>query len=67
MRLGRVHLTGPQAWPDHLLNEPSVGAIVAVGRYALGFEVGRHTPWLSIYLGAWAFEVYVDVAGDWDG
>jgi hypothetical protein len=67
VRRGRLRFAGPGAWPDHVLSYDVgsllVGAVFQVRGFALGFELhGRRSwnPWLGIYLGLWAFEVYFD-------
>lgn len=72
MKLGRLHIQGPSAWPDHLLNYELgsliVGLVLEVRGWAIGFELqgwGGPNPWLAIYLGWWAFEAYLDVDGSW--
>ena len=72
MRFGRLHLSGPTTWPDHVLSYELgnliVGVVVQVRGWALGFELqGWRTPnpWLNVYLGWWCFEIYVDVAGEY--
>jgi hypothetical protein len=69
MRLGTLHLSGPQAWPDHLLSYETgdllVGTVIQIGSCALGFELHRGSlgsPSLAVYLGPWAFEAYWDRA-----
>jgi hypothetical protein len=73
VRLGRLHLHGPQAWPDHVLDAglggPIVGAVIAIRRLAVGFEIDRSSfssaIWLNLYLGWWCFEAYLDVDGEY--
>lgn len=56
-------------WPDHVLSYETgnlvVGAVVQARGYAIGVELqGRYTnPWLNLYLGFWAFEIYLDLDG----
>lgn len=68
MRIGRIHLSGPQAWPDHMLEMSSFGFALQAWRLALGLEVcarrGRN-PWVNFYLGWWAFEIYIDASGEY--
>jgi hypothetical protein len=74
MKLGRLHLHGAQAWPDHVLDAqlggPIFGIAIAVRRWAIGFEIAKsafsRATWLNVYLGLWAFEIYVDVAGEYE-
>jgi hypothetical protein len=77
--LGRLHLHGPQVWPDHVLSYELgnliVGAVVQVRSWALGFELqgwhGYSNPWQNLYLGPFAFEIYFDADRsfdrEWDG
>lgn len=67
MKRGRLHLAGPAAWPDRVLSYDVgtllVGVVLQVRGFALGFELhGKRgwNPWLCVYLGVWAFEVYFD-------
>lgn len=70
MKLGRLHLSGSQVWPDHVLSYETgnliVGAIVQVRGAALGFELqGWHggNPYVYIYVGFWCFEIFLDREG----
>lgn len=65
VRLGRLWLAGPGAWPDVLLDGDGLGAVLSAGRYALGVEVGTAgpNPVVNLYLGWWAFEFYLDRDG----
>lgn len=65
VRLGRLLLEGPSSWPDQLARAGHLGLVAVAGNYALGVEVGTldGNPFSHVYLGAWAFELYVDVDG----
>lgn len=72
MKIGRVHVSGPSVWPDHVLSYETgnllFGAVVQVRGFAIGLEIqGRHgNPWAYIYLGLWCIEVYVDRDRSWE-
>ncbi len=73
MKLGSVHVAGPQAWPDHVLDASTgglvCGLVLAIWRLAVGVEVhgGRgRNPWVQVYVGWWSFEVYWDRDGSWE-
>lgn len=77
MKRGRLHVAGPAAWPDQLLEagRAFAGFVLCVGPLLFGFELCRSGDralwWVNVYAGWWAFEICVDVDGvleddEWD-
>ncbi len=72
MKPGRLHLAGPDAWPDHVLDYTLgnliIGLVFQVRGFAIGVELQRTrwAVWMSVYLGFWAFELYLDVDRSWE-
>lgn len=73
VNVGPLYAHGAQAWPDQILDASNRGLLLggacAIGLTAVGFELhgGRgRNPWLAIYAGWWAFELYWDHDRSWE-
>lgn len=74
--MGRLRFSGWQAWPDHVDEHAGVVLVIGLPRWMPGYQLvfgfgGRcdvmaGNPWLQLYLGLWAVEIYWDGDQSWE-